>query len=144
TLAASEAAVNCSRAIASAHWTAALVLIGLPARSDGERGRKASKFNRQSLTGTRRSEAERYNVRPRKFIFHKDHVVPQYPPEVQQMYDVLLSLDGVSSAELGLIDLTDVDIESLSLPQMFGDLPQVALRRTSGGRQYEKLVTMTL
>ncbi|MCE9528721.1 MAG: sel1 repeat family protein [Planctomycetales bacterium] len=70
--------------------------------------------------------------------------MPQYPPEVQQMYDVLLSLDGVSSAELGLIDLTDVDMEALSLPHMFGDLPQVAIRRTSGGRKNEKLVTMTL
>jgi hypothetical protein len=70
--------------------------------------------------------------------------VPQYPPEVQQMYDVLLSLDGVASAELGLIDLAEVDLETLSLPHLFGDLPQVAIRRTSGGRKHEKLVTMTL
>ncbi len=70
--------------------------------------------------------------------------MPQYPPEVQQMYDVLLSLDGVVSAELGLVDLSDVDLETLSLPHMFGDLPQVAIRRTGGGRKDEKLVTMTL
>ncbi len=71
-------------------------------------------------------------------------MVAQYPPEVQQLYDVLLSLDGVTSAELGLIDLADVDLEALSLPHLFGDLPQVAIRRSGGGRENEKLVTATL
>jgi Sel1 repeat len=75
---------------------------------------------------------------------HKESMVAHYPPEVQRMYEVLLSLDGVSSAELGLIDLAGVDLDALSLPDMFGDLPQVAIRRTGGGRATEKLVTMTL
>jgi hypothetical protein len=70
--------------------------------------------------------------------------VAHYPPEVQRMYDVLASLDGVTSAELGLIDLAEVDLAALSLPHLFGDLPQAAIRRTEGGRQDEKLVTMTL
>ena len=68
----------------------------------------------------------------------------QYPPEVQSMHDALMVLEGVQAVELGLIDLADVDVESLAEPGLYADLPQVAIRRTDGGRQDEKLLTMKL
>jgi len=64
-----------------------------------------------------------------------------YPEPVQKLHDTLARLPGVRAVELTIQSLEKIGERQLSLPGEFGDLPQVAIRRTGGGLKGEVLVT---
>ena len=64
----------------------------------------------------------------------------QYPPQVQQLIDAILALPGVAGCFCSPKPLEDVSADDLSLPGEFGDLPQVAIRRTDGGIDSEVMI----
>ena len=67
-----------------------------------------------------------------------------YPEQVQRLHDALRQLPGVEAVELGIQGLDGITERDLSLPGEFGDLPQVALMRTAGGKPDEVLATATI
>jgi len=62
------------------------------------------------------------------------------PPQVQTLIDAISALPGVAGCFCGPKPLTDIAAKDLSLPGELADLPQVAIRRTNGGRPHEVLV----
>lgn len=63
-----------------------------------------------------------------------------YPKEVQHLIDVISLLPGVAACFCAPKHLSSVTPVELSLPGEFGDLPQVAVMRTGGGRENEVLI----
>lgn len=64
----------------------------------------------------------------------------QLPPQVQTLVDAISALPGVAGCFCGPKPLSGVEPSHLSLPGEFGDLPQVAIMRTEGGRDNEVLI----
>ncbi len=64
----------------------------------------------------------------------------EYPPQVQSLIDSINALPGVAGCFCGPKPLADVNIDDLSLPGEFGDLPQAAIVRTGGGRENEVMI----
>ena len=64
----------------------------------------------------------------------------QYPPQVQQLVDAISALPGVAGCFCSPKPLEDIGPDDLSLPGEFGDLPQVAVRRTNGGIENEVMI----
>lgn len=64
----------------------------------------------------------------------------QYPPQVQTLIDAVNALPGIAGCFCGPKPLEDVDVDQLSLPGEFGDLPQAVIRRTDGGRKDEVMI----
>ncbi len=63
-----------------------------------------------------------------------------FPPQVQKLMDAISALPGVAGCFCGPKPLAGIELEHLSLPGEFGDLPQVAIRRSNGGREREVLI----
>ena len=63
-----------------------------------------------------------------------------YPSQVQQLIDSISRLPGVVGCFCSLEGLDGVEPGHLSLPGEFGDLPQVAIHRTGGGRTNEVMI----
>lgn len=64
----------------------------------------------------------------------------ELPPQVQKLIDSINSLPGVAACFCGPKPLMQVEVEHLSLPGEFGDLPQVPIRRTNGGLEGEVML----
>ena len=64
----------------------------------------------------------------------------QLPPQVQLLVDSISSLPGVAGCFCSPKPLEGVETSHLSLPGEFGDLPQVAIQRTDGGRHGEVMI----
>lgn len=62
------------------------------------------------------------------------------PPQVQTLVDSISALPGVVACFCGPKPLAGVEPSNLSLPGEFGDLPQVAIMRTNGGRENEVMI----
>lgn len=62
------------------------------------------------------------------------------PPQVQKLVDGISALPGTVACYCGPKPLSQYELSHLSLPGEFGDLPQVAIRRTEGGRDFEVLI----
>jgi hypothetical protein len=62
------------------------------------------------------------------------------PPEVQKLIDAISALPGVAGCFCAPKPLADIEPDDLSLPGEYGDLPQVAIRRSGGGRDLEVLI----
>ena len=56
------------------------------------------------------------------------------------MTDAISSLPGVAGCFCGPRPLADIGVAELSLPGEFADLPQVAIKRTNGGRENEVMI----
>lgn len=63
-----------------------------------------------------------------------------YPPQVQSLIDAISALPGIAGCFCGPVPLEGTEVDHLSLPGEFGDLPQVAIMRTDGGRPREVMV----
>ena len=64
----------------------------------------------------------------------------EHPPQVQMLVEAVGKLPGVVACFPGPKRLEDFSPDDLSLPGEFGDLPQVAIQRTNGGRPDEILI----
>ena len=64
----------------------------------------------------------------------------ELPPQVQALVDAINQLPGVAACFCGPKPLTEIKLENLSLPGEFGDLPQVAIRRSGGGLDGEVMI----
>lgn len=64
----------------------------------------------------------------------------QLPPQVQCLVDAISALPGVAACFCGPKPLAGIEPSHLSLPGEFGDLPQVAILRTNGGRENEVMI----
>jgi hypothetical protein len=64
----------------------------------------------------------------------------QLPPQVQQLTDAISALPGVAACFCRPRPLAGIEPKNLSLPGEFGDLPQVAILRTNGGRDREVMI----
>lgn len=62
------------------------------------------------------------------------------PAQVQTLLDAISALPGVAGCFCGPKPLMEIEPSHLSLPGEFGDLPQVAIRRTNGGLKNEVMV----
>ncbi|TWT38787.1 hypothetical protein [Blastopirellula retiformator] len=68
----------------------------------------------------------------------------EMPPQVQALIDAISALPGVAGCFCYPKPLMDVSPDDLSLPGEFGDLPQVAIRRTGGGQADEVLLQIEI
>ena len=64
----------------------------------------------------------------------------ELPAQVQQLVDAVSALPGVAACFCGPKPLAGIEPSNLSLPGEFGDLPQVAIMRTNGGRDNEVMI----
>jgi len=64
----------------------------------------------------------------------------ELPPQVQKLVSSIDALPGVAGCFCGPKPLMQIEVDHLSLPGEFGDLPQVAIRRTNGGREGEVMI----
>lgn len=64
----------------------------------------------------------------------------ELPPPVQALVDAISTLPGVAGCFCSPKPLAGIDVSDLSLPGEFGDLPQVAIMRTEGGRENEVMI----
>lgn len=64
----------------------------------------------------------------------------ELPPTVQALVDAISALPGVAGCFCSPKPLAGIDVSDLSLPGEFGDLPQVAIMRTEGGRENEVMI----
>ncbi|PQO37236.1 hypothetical protein DTL21_04615 [Bremerella cremea] len=64
----------------------------------------------------------------------------ELPPPVQALVDAISALPGVAGCFCSPKPLAGIDVSDLSLPGEFGDLPQVAIMRTEGGRENEVMI----
>ncbi len=64
----------------------------------------------------------------------------ELPPQVQTLVDAISALPGVAGCFCSPKPLEGFDVSDLSLPGEFGDLPQVAIMRTNGGRENEVMI----
>ena len=62
------------------------------------------------------------------------------PLQVQTLVDAISALPGVVACFCHPKPLAGIEPSNLSLPGEFGDLPQVAIMRTGGGRENEVLI----
>ncbi len=62
------------------------------------------------------------------------------PPQVQTLVDSINQLPGVAACFCGPKPLMEIELDHLSLPGEFGDLPQVVIRRSSGGLDGEVMI----
>ena len=62
------------------------------------------------------------------------------PPQVQKLVDAITQLPGVAGCFCGPKPLEGFDPSHLSLPGEFADMPQVVIRRTSGGLKGEVMI----
>lgn len=62
------------------------------------------------------------------------------PAQVQTLIDAISALPGVAGCFCGPKPLMEIEPSHLSLPGEFGDLPQVAIRRTKGGLENEVMI----
>ena len=68
----------------------------------------------------------------------------ELPPPVQRLMDVIHNLPGVLDVGIYPKSLDGTEVSDLSLPGEFGDLPQVAIMRTEGGRPNEQMVIVDI
>ena len=64
----------------------------------------------------------------------------ELPPQVQALVDAISSLPGVAGCFCGPKPLAGMDVDDLTLPGEFGNLPQAILMRTAGGRENEIMI----
>ncbi len=64
----------------------------------------------------------------------------ELPPQVQTLVDAVSALPGVVACFCSPKPLADIGPDDLSLPGEYGDLPQVPIMRTDGGRDGEVLI----
>jgi hypothetical protein len=64
----------------------------------------------------------------------------ELPSQVQTLVDAISALPGVAGCFCGPKLLSQFELDNLSLPGEFGDLPQAILRRTGGGRDKEVMI----
>lgn len=64
----------------------------------------------------------------------------QIPSEVQLLLDAVTELPGVAKCDCNPRPLGSLEVQHLSLPGEFGDLPHATLRRTDGGLEGEVMV----
>lgn len=64
----------------------------------------------------------------------------ELPSQVQRLVDAISNLPGVAACFCGPKPLMGIEVEDLSLPGEFGDLPQVPIRRSSGGLDGEVMI----
>lgn len=62
------------------------------------------------------------------------------PPQVQALMDAVSALPGVAGCFCNPKPLDGIEVADLSLPHEFADLPQVAIMRTGGGREFEVMI----
>lgn len=62
------------------------------------------------------------------------------PAQVQTLIDAISSLPGVAGCFCGPKPLMEIEPSHLTLPGEFGDMPQVAIRRTNGGLENEVMI----
>ncbi len=64
----------------------------------------------------------------------------EQPPQVQTLVGAISSLPGVAGCFCSPKPLAQCEVNYLSLPGEFGDLPQAIIKRTNGGRENEVLI----
>lgn len=67
-----------------------------------------------------------------------------YPPQVEELRQAILSLPGVAACQIGLKELQQYSLRDLSLPGEFADLPHAAMYRTRGGLEHEALIQVEI
>ena len=67
-----------------------------------------------------------------------------YPRQVEKLKQAILSLPGAAACEVGLKYLEQYELDHLSLPGEFADLPHVAFYRTDGALEGEVLIQVEM
>ena len=67
-------------------------------------------------------------------------IAMELPAQVQSLVDAISELPGVAGCFCRPKPLAEVEVDHLSLPGEFGDLPQAIIMRTDGGRENEVMI----